>query len=61
MRNRLDSLISNTVWTKFRNQLSDLMADLNKTDTRYIRCIKPNTKKVRAREDVSEDETLARS
>ena len=43
---RGSSLVANTVWTKFRNQLSDLMTDLSMTDTRYIRCIKPNTRKL---------------
>jgi myosin heavy subunit len=34
-----------TVWTKYKNQLSSLMTNLRKTKSRYIRCIKPNTKK----------------
>jgi myosin-5 len=37
------TLNSETVWTKFKNQLSLLMANLGLTRTRYIRCIKPNT------------------
>ena len=43
---RGSSLIAGTVWSKFRTQLSDLMTDLAKTNTRYIRCIKPNTQKL---------------
>lgn len=39
------SMVQETVWTKFRNQLVDLMETLKKTRTRYIRCIKPNTLK----------------
>lgn len=39
------NLIGDTVWTKFKHQLSDLMTNLKKTRTRYIRCIKPNTHK----------------
>ncbi|GKY94545.1 hypothetical protein MPSEU_000420200 [Mayamaea pseudoterrestris] len=39
------SMVQETVWTKFRNQLEDLMETLKKTRTRYIRCIKPNTLK----------------
>jgi myosin V len=34
-----------TVWTKYKTQLSSLMSSLRKTKSRYIRCIKPNTKK----------------
>ncbi|GMH94986.1 hypothetical protein TL16_g13051 [Triparma laevis f. inornata] len=43
---RGSSLIAGTVWSKFRTQLSDLMSDLAKTNTRYIRCIKPNSQKL---------------
>jgi myosin heavy subunit len=38
------SIVAETVWTKFRNQLVSLMDNLGRTRTRYIRCIKPNTK-----------------
>lgn len=38
-------LVHQTVWTKFRSQLSSLMLLLGETRTRYIRCIKPNTRK----------------
>uniref|UniRef100_A0A7S1BM52 Myosin motor domain-containing protein n=1 Tax=Corethron hystrix TaxID=216773 RepID=A0A7S1BM52_9STRA len=34
-----------TVWTKFRSQLTSLMATISETKTRYIRCIKPNRAK----------------
>jgi len=36
------TLVSDTVWTKFKNQLTTLMDNLKLTRTRYIRCIKPN-------------------
>nr|WVH45740.1 MyoA [Craspedostauros australis] len=39
------NLVAETVWTKFKTQLSRLMTQLNDTRTRYIRCIKPNSKK----------------
>jgi len=39
------ALVGQTVWTKFKGQLTALMANLGKTRTRYIRCIKPNTMK----------------
>jgi len=34
-----------TVATKFRSQLTELMTNISKTRTRYIRCIKPNPEK----------------
>lgn len=36
------NIIGSTVWTKFKEQLCDLMVSLKATRTRYIRCIKPN-------------------
>lgn len=36
---------SHTVTAKFKSQLSQLMHDITKTKTRYIRCIKPNPEK----------------
>ena len=39
------NLMGETVWSKFRNQLTTLMTNLKRTNTRYIRCIKPNTMK----------------
>jgi myosin-5 len=40
-----NNLVGETVWTKFKNQLTDLMETLKTTRSRYIRCIKPNTNK----------------
>jgi myosin V len=40
-----NSLVGETVSSKFRNQLGSLMANLSTTRTRYIRCIKPNQEK----------------
>jgi len=34
-----------TVWTKYKGQLSSLMSKLLQTNSRYIRCIKPNRPK----------------
>lgn len=46
MMNRKNSNIAaETVWTKFKSQLSLLMDALSNTQTRYIRCIKPNSQK----------------
>jgi myosin-5 len=39
------NIASDTLWTKFRTQLNSLMKNLNETQSRYIRCIKPNTMK----------------
>lgn len=36
------SIASDTLWTKFKSQLNSLMKNLNETQSRYIRCIKPN-------------------
>ena len=38
-----NSVAATTVWTKYKQQLHALMADLRKTRSRYIRCIKPNS------------------
>jgi myosin V len=43
---RNSNIAAPTVWTKYKNQLSTLMDNLGKTNSRYIRCIKPNSKKV---------------
>jgi myosin V len=43
-RNR-SNIMAPTVWTKYKSQLSSLMTNLHETNSRYIRCIKPNTKK----------------
>ncbi|KAG7365309.1 myosin G [Nitzschia inconspicua] len=45
LQKRTSNIIAETVWTKFRNQLSRLMETLSETKTRYIRCIKPNSHK----------------
>jgi myosin V len=39
------NIASDTLWTKFRTQLNSLMKNLNETQSRYIRCIKPNSLK----------------
>jgi myosin V len=39
------NISSETLWTKFRTQLNSLMKNLNETQSRYIRCVKPNTLK----------------
>jgi myosin V len=39
------NISSDTLWTKFRTQLNSLMKNLNETQSRYIRCVKPNTLK----------------
>jgi myosin V len=45
LQRRTSNLVAETVWTKFKNQLSQLMEALSETKTRYIRCIKPNGQK----------------
>lgn len=42
---RRGSLVSQSVSSKFRNQLASLMTLIGETRTRYIRCIKPNQDK----------------
>ncbi len=37
------NLVAPTVWTKYRGQLLKLMTMLKQTNSRYIRCVKPNT------------------
>eukprot|EP00934_Nitzschia_sp_Nitz4_P005747 Nitzschia sp. Nitz4//scaffold16_size188269//162762//166590//NITZ4_001815-RA/size188269-processed-gene-0.28-mRNA-1//1//CDS//3329538589//5737//frame0 len=37
------NLVAPTVWTKYKEQLRKLMGALDKTQSRYIRCIKPNS------------------
>jgi myosin-5 len=36
------NLAAATIWTKYKSQLSSLMTKLKQTNSRYIRCIKPN-------------------
>jgi myosin-5 len=45
LQKRTSNIVAETVWTKFKNQLSRLMDTLSETKTRYIRCIKPNSQK----------------
>jgi len=40
------NLVAPTVWGKYKTQLASLMTNLRKTNSRYIRCIKPNMRKV---------------
>eukprot|EP00527_Entomoneis_sp_CCMP2396_P003980 CAMPEP_0198149142 /NCGR_PEP_ID=MMETSP1443-20131203/45149_1 /TAXON_ID=186043 /ORGANISM="Entomoneis sp., Strain CCMP2396" /LENGTH=1107 /DNA_ID=CAMNT_0043814071 /DNA_START=17 /DNA_END=3340 /DNA_ORIENTATION=- len=39
------NIVGSTVWNKYKTQLASLMANLHKTSSRYIRCVKPNMKK----------------
>jgi myosin-5 len=39
------NIVAPTVWTKYKAQLSSLMAKLKQTNSRYIRCVKPNKPK----------------
>lgn len=39
------NIMAPTVWTKYKTQLSHLMTSLYATQSKYIRCIKPNTVK----------------
>jgi len=39
------NLVAPTAWTKYKGQLTNLMTMLEKTDSRYIRCVKPNSPK----------------
>ena len=45
LKKRTSNILAETVWTKFKAQLFRLMETLSETKTRYIRCIKPNSKK----------------
>jgi myosin-5 len=44
-RRAKSNLVSPTVWAKYKGQLASLMAMLQTTNSRYIRCIKPNKPK----------------
>nr|WVH45741.1 MyoB [Craspedostauros australis] len=44
-RRAKSNLVAATVWTKYKSQLMSLMNMLAQTNSRYIRCIKPNTYK----------------
>lgn len=39
------NLVAPTAWAKYKTQLTSLMTSLRKTQSRYIRCIKPNMAK----------------
>jgi myosin V len=39
------NLVAPTVWGKYKTQLASLMSNLRTTNSRYIRCIKPNMAK----------------
>jgi len=40
------NIVGSTIWSKYKTQLAQLMGDLRKTRSRYIRCLKPNKAKV---------------
>ena len=42
---RESNIVAPTVWTKYKRQLNNLMHTLRQTQSRYIRCIKPNEHK----------------
>jgi myosin-5 len=44
-RRAKSNLVAPTVWVKYKSQLSSLMTMLKTTNSRYIRCIKPNKPK----------------
>jgi len=48
IRHRGSSLNGSTVWTKYKAGLQSLMTELHTTQSQYIRCIKPNEKKMPA-------------
>lgn len=39
------NVVAPSVWTKYRSSLSQLLEEIEKTNTRYIKCIKPNDDK----------------
>lgn len=41
-KRRSSAVAATTVWTKYKAGLANLMTDLHQTNSRYIRCIKPN-------------------
>ncbi|OQS02165.1 myosin [Thraustotheca clavata] len=44
-KRRQGFLVGNTIAGSFRRQLSELMDEISKTATQYVRCIKPNSNK----------------
>lgn len=45
MGKRGGSLVAQTVSTKFKTQLGELMETIGATSVQYVRCIKPNSEK----------------
>jgi myosin-5 len=39
---KASNLVAPTAWSKYKDQLNRLMVDLHQTQSRYIRCVKPN-------------------
>ena len=46
VKRQKSNLVGETIWNKYKSQLTHLMTNLRKTNSRYIRCVKPNKKKV---------------
>jgi myosin-5 len=46
-RRAKSNLTADTVMTQFKNQLTGLMKGLAETSSRYVRCVKPNTRKAK--------------
>jgi myosin heavy subunit len=44
-RRKQSNLVAPTAWSKYKGSLSTLMANLYKSQSRYIRCVKPNSVK----------------
>ena len=44
-KRKRSNVVAATVWTKYREGLSTLLAEIEQTRTRYIKCIKPNDEK----------------
>jgi myosin-5 len=45
LKKKKSGVAGDSLWTKFKNQLNALMTSLSITESRYIRCVKPNTLK----------------
>jgi len=50
-KKKKSSIVGDTIWSKYKTQLAKLMSDLRKTNSRYIRCLKPNKAKVPVKMD----------
>lgn len=44
-KRKQSNLVAPTAWTKYKGSLTTLMANLYKSQSRYIRCVKPNSVK----------------